>query len=1052
MKILLALLFFIKLIDVQATHIVGGSLTYEHLGGSTFRIKLKLYRDCAPGNSNFNATALISVRSNTAANLGLDVTLPRLGTNVLNPLIDTCAANPGICVEEAIYSGLINLPPLASGYHLIFQVVNRNASLDNVVSPLSTGESLETYIPNLNTLLSNSSPVWSEFPPVFVCAGRDLDFNHAANDADGDSLVYSFYQPWDGVAGMFPTFPGGVAPNNILFTNVPYVAGFTSTNSLNMIPGAPITISSTGVINGIPTALGQYVVGIMCKEYRDGVLIGRIVRDFQFNVVFCPPLKEAGIAPVTGCSTAPIQFTNTSTAGANGFFWDFGTVATTDTTSAANPIFTFPSYGNYTVTLIAQKGTACADTTTLIVPISGVVANFAYSDSICQGMTVTATDNSTYFNGIGASYSWDFGIGGPLQTGVTATSNQYTLPYLDTIVHIVVNSNGCRDTISKPVYVQPQPLAFVGNDTISCYSNPSIQVLGLTVGASGGFWTGSGGSFAPNNTVLNPVYTITPTEFANDSTYVSFTTTGNGFCGSNTDSLKIVFSSGPTALVGADVSVCSDTSSIPFTIVTNFSGGVVWSTVGGTGSFSNPTGINTTYIPTPADTTLGTILIIGTNINNGNCANVSDTLVLTFFPAPIVTITAIDTICSGTPTAVTGYSATGTGVWSTLGDGSFNTTNAFNAIYTHGVNDSINGGVALIFSSTNNGGCGVVTDTLFTVIIPSPQVNFTADSVCLGLNTTFVNGSTSFDPIVSTLWNFPTGLNSPLTNPSLALPNEGANAVQLIVTSSNGCKDSLTKNIIVHYLPNVAFSTPAPCVSNITEFFDGTVVPASTIVAWDWTFATGTSNLQNPLIQFNSTGNTAVQLIATSAYGCIDSLTQTINVYTGPTASFSINPTSAYVSQDVQFTDLSTDAQAIVAWSWNFVDGNTSIVQNPIHQFILGGEFQVILIVTDNVGCTDTAVNSVYIFLPPKVPGAFSPNGDSSNDLLFVYGGPFDELEFKIFNNWGEMIFIGANQSEGWDGKYKGENQPIGVYVYTVKAKTRDGVEHTLKGDFSLIR
>ena len=72
--------------------------------------------------------------------------------------------------------------------------------------------------------------------------------------------------------------------------------------------------------------------------------------------------------------------------------------------------------------------------------------------------------------------------------------------------------------------------------------------------------------------------------------------------------------------------------------------------------------------------------------------------------------------------------------------------------------------------------------------------------------------------------------------------------------------------------------------------------------------------------------------------------------------------------------------------------------------------------------------------------------------MLFVYGGPFDELEFKIFNNWGEMIFMGTNQSEGWDGKYKGEIQPIGVYVYTVKAKTRDGVEHTLKGDFSLIR
>ncbi|MBA3706296.1 MAG: gliding motility-associated C-terminal domain-containing protein, partial [Bacteroidetes bacterium] len=161
----------------------------------------------------------------------------------------------------------------------------------------------------------------------------------------------------------------------------------------------------------------------------------------------------------------------------------------------------------------------------------------------------------------------------------------------------------------------------------------------------------------------------------------------------------------------------------------------------------------------------------------------------------------------------------------------------------------------------------------------------------------------------------------------------------------------------------------------------------------------------------------------------------------------------ALVNQTIYFTDKSTNSP--ITWLWKFGDSSkdsTSTLQNPSHGYAVGGFYNVCLIVTDINGCSDTVCKTVVILLPPKVPSGFTPNGDGENDIFYVYGGPFKTLDLKIYNNWGELIFQSDKQSLGWDGKRKGIDQAVGVYVWTVVGVTEDDEKYELSGDVTLIR
>jgi gliding motility-associated-like protein len=115
-----------------------------------------------------------------------------------------------------------------------------------------------------------------------------------------------------------------------------------------------------------------------------------------------------------------------------------------------------------------------------------------------------------------------------------------------------------------------------------------------------------------------------------------------------------------------------------------------------------------------------------------------------------------------------------------------------------------------------------------------------------------------------------------------------------------------------------------------------------------------------------------------------------------------------------------------------------------------------ITVIANINGCFGASKQYVITVLPLDkdlfVPNVFSPNGDGKNDILYVYGNYITSVDMRIFNQWGQQIAVITNKAQGWNGTHKGNPQPVGVYVYVLKAEMRDGRKVNLKGSITLVR
>ncbi len=463
--LLLAIAFAGFPAKARAAHLIGGELSYRAVNDSVYLLTLKIYRDCAGGGAGFDDPAYLFLYDNAGAYLGYRQ-LPNPAVTLLPVTSDNPCLSipPGICVQEGIYVDTVKLPPIPGGYSIVYQRCCRNGTIANLFDPGGTGSTYVVTIPDPGVAPANSGPVFNNFPPIVLCADEPLNFDHSATDLDGDSLVYGLCAPFSGASSACPRPSGPFTPAGCPeqpgpppYADVVYTGGFSGANPLPASPSLAIDPVS-GLLTGTPTTPGQYVVGVCVREYRDGVLLGTHVRDFQFNVETCSPLVVASTPSVVqDCEDYTVLFDNLST-GATSFFWDFGVPGiTSDTTSDAfPPAFSYPDTGTFQLTLVANPGFLCADTAFATISIYPTLVGGWSFDAGCSGIPVTFTDTSTsQVAGNIDSWTWTLGDG----TVLTDPSpvHQYADGGSYTVTLIVGTDRGCADTVTQVVDVAPGP-------------------------------------------------------------------------------------------------------------------------------------------------------------------------------------------------------------------------------------------------------------------------------------------------------------------------------------------------------------------------------------------------------------------------------------------------------------------------------------------------------------------------------------------------------------------------------------------------------------------
>ena len=304
LKFLLFLSFiFFSNYKIFATHIVGGEFSLIHLQDSNYQLSLILYFDEINGNpdalDNFITVHIFEKRNNQDDSLMNSYNIALSANTYVeftNPS-EECSGklNEVIRTKQLVYTSNIVLSPdrytKPKGYYVVWERCCRNHSIDNIVTPEDVGQTFYLEFPAVVTETGepfiNSSP--DLFQPLrdFACLNFPFNINFTGIDSDGDSLVYSLNHPLKG--NSLPTSPvPAAAPAP--YDKVDFIAGYDVND---MIHGDPsLTISQQGILSVVPNETGLFVFSAKCEEFRDGVKIGEVQRDYQLLVV-------------DGCAIAP---------------------------------------------------------------------------------------------------------------------------------------------------------------------------------------------------------------------------------------------------------------------------------------------------------------------------------------------------------------------------------------------------------------------------------------------------------------------------------------------------------------------------------------------------------------------------------------------------------------------------------------------------------------------------------------------------------------------------------------------------------------------------
>lgn len=673
-----------------------------------------------------------------------------------------------------------------------------------------------------------------------------------------------------------------------------------------------------------------------------------------------------------GCADLLINFTNTSSANATNFFWDFGD-GDTSTVSSPSHLF-FNSYGydtTYVVTMIAQTTFGCADTITQNISVYPN-PNASFTDNAtldCAPLMIDFTNTSIGGN----SYFWNFGDGTPVDTSFSPSHTYQNLTqFIDNnMVTLVVTSlNGCTDTIQKNMVVYPEPqFGFSVNPDSGC--SPLVVTFPSVIGAVDYQWDYGDGTFGagptPTHTYLN---TIT-----NNVTYnVTLTATSPFGCVDTTYGDVLVFPNPSAQFTIDSLNGCH-----PFEVnyTNNSTGGTYfhWDLGDGTNFDTLSSSFTHTYLNTS-----GALQQMQVELIAETDRGCKDTLTQSVDVYPKVTaIMQVDTFgCTPFKADFKSFSIGAVKYYWDFGDGSaVDTTQNPLHVFINATTTDIYYTVQLIIESVY--GC---YDTTYQDILvyPATTALFSTNDT-IGCHPLLINFTNNSSGATNFYWDFADGSTSNTNALSFShLFNNVSGSVQifnveLISETDKGCRDTSYQNITVY--PDVVAVLQAdtfgcsPFVTDFNNFSTGAVN-----YYWNFGDGTGTDTSPNPTHQFINPGLTdvyfTVELIAESSFGCFDTTYQDILVYPATIAQTTIDKSIGCHPLQVQFNNTSIGG---FNYYWDFGDGSTSDTTGLsfTHTFYnttgVTQNFQVELISETDKGCRDTTYQSIDVY--PDIQAIF---------------------------------------------------------------------------------
>lgn len=695
------------------------------------------------------------------------------------------------------------------------------------------------------------------------------------------------------------------------------------------------------------------------------------------------PTSSFTFSPNNGCNSLnSVTFTDQSV---NAIDWQWNFANGNSFTGQTPPAQNYTTTGNYSVTLLVTAANTCTHTSTQIVRVYQTpVAAFSPSTA-CVGTSASFTDNSTHGAGDPIiSWNWDFGDASPTATAsIQNPAHTYTAQNTYT-AQLIVNTAHCSDTIAQPIIVNIKPTAGFTYSPVNGCPNLSVTFTNTSANATVYNWNFGNGNISAatdptevftNSLTTNKIYTVTLTA-----------STASG-C-SDTQTATVTVFTKPTA--SFTLNAPAGCSPVAATFTNNSSGATSYNWNFGDLSTSTATTavLSHTYMNTTLLIQTYTAQLVA--ISSNGCRD-STQLTVTIYPRPIFNFTMVpNSGCSPLNINFPPVLGAVNYQWD-FGDGS---SPDFSANPTHTFTNTTTSDITYTVQLIASNAFSCVDTTYgYPVVYAKPAAGFvpTPTVGCSPLAVSFTNTSVAGSTYV---WKFGDGNTALATNTNHTYTNTSNTIDQtftptLVVTSANGCKDSVTSPILVRYKPNAAFTIDSPkCTSKTIVFTDN----SSGAGSYNWNFGDGSpaSSITNPSHTYTNNAISNItftaQLIVTSPSGCKDTAVAVPEIYAKPVPDFTFTPGSGCSPLPVSFNNTGSFGHS---YTWHFGDGSNGTGAATTHTYINTSHtndqtFSCTIVAQNNNGCKDSLSKTLTVFYKPDASFTIDTPKCNSKTITFT--------------------------------------------------------------------